>query len=94
LDSSFNARLGHLALAQQLNASAGCGLPQGVNEFSNKAMAPDDEGTPQIRACKVETGPVERTRLHSHDLGNFYETAPHIAATLERSASTTSDQTR
>jgi hypothetical protein len=81
-------------LAEQLDTSIRSGLPQGVDEFGNKAMTPQEKDTPQIQACKVESHAAERAWLHSHDLGHFYELAPHIAAALDRSDSTTSDQIR
>jgi hypothetical protein len=94
LYSGFDACLRHLALAEQLDTGVRNGLSESVDKVRNEVLAPHEEDTPQIRACKVESHAAERAGLHSDSLGNFYEVALHVSATLARSASTTSDQIR
>src|SRR6478752_6963595 len=48
-------------------------------------MARHEEDTAQIRACEVGSHAAERARLHSDNLGNFYEMPSHVGATLGRS---------
>jgi hypothetical protein len=69
-------------LAEQLDAFVRGGRPDGVGKIRNETIALHEEDPPQIRARQVESHAAERTGLYSDDLRDFYEVAPHIAATF------------
>src|SRR5262245_22135870 len=73
-------------MAQQLDPRVRDGRPERVDEVSNKAMTEREDDTPQIRAREILARAAELARFHADNLRNFYVVAPHIVATLARSA--------